>query len=303
MRKKIFLLILSATILGLITHLYTSAAANESLVSPESINGKLAANLWLPEVKKSYAQEQAPEVTAKAAYFVDTDTGKVLYAKNIAQQLPVASLVKIMTAIVTLEHRQWQDVLTVSEGAAAMEPDKMLLIAGEKLTVEELLDGVFLVSANDASEVLAEQVTGNRDEFISLMNEKALFLGMKNSSFINPSGLDEDDQQQYSTAFDVALMSRYAIKHFPRLMAISSSEHIYLPETEDHQFYDMYSGINLLTTYPGVVGFKTGYTPKAGLTLVTLAQKDGSQVLGVLLDSVNRREEAKILLDYSFQQL
>jgi len=208
-----------------------------------------------------------------------------------------------MTGIVAMQNKKLTDTFTISQHAADMEPDKMELIAGEKLTLEELLDGVFLVSGNDAAEAIAEGTTGNRGEFVSLMNKEAASLGMKDTLFINPTGLEEDGKDQYSSAYDVALMSRYAIKNWPHLVDISSQEHIYLPASSTHQDYDMYSGINLLTTYPGVVGFKIGYTPEAGLTIVTLARKDGHEVLGVLLGSDDRRDEMRTLLDYSFKSL
>lgn len=293
-------IMISAAVIWGVGYLYTPS---KGLISPGDTSGRIAANLWFPIVSKSYAHSDGPQITAKAAYFVDTDTGKVLYNKSEYEPRPIASLTKIMTAIVALEHRNWKDPMTVSPYAASMEPDSMLLIAGEKLTLEELLQGIFLVSGNDAAEVLAENTTGRREEFIQLMNSKATFLGMNNTKFVNPSGLDEDNNPQYSSAYDVALMSRYAIKNFPHLIDISSQPHIYIERTETHQDYDLYSGINLLSTYPGVVGFKTGYTPEAGLTLVTVAQQNGHQILGVLLGSENRREEAKELLDYSFKQL
>ncbi len=263
----------------------------------------LATNLWFPEIKAGSNEDGAPEITAKAAYFVDTQSGKVLYQKNPHEKLPIASLTKIMTVIVTLENKKFDDVVNISDHAASMEPDHMLLIAGEKLTVKELLYGIFLVSANDAAEALAETSTSGRDDFISQMNATAKRLGMNDTLFINPSGLEEDNRDQHSTAYDVALMSRYAIKHFPGVVDISKTYHIVLPKTSTHQDYEMYSGINLLTTYSGVVGFKTGYTPEAGLTLVTLARVGGHEVLGVILGSENRREEARKLLDYSFSHL
>jgi D-alanyl-D-alanine carboxypeptidase len=185
-----------------------------------------------------------------------------------------------------------------------------MLIAGERLTLEELLSGIFLVSANDAAEVLAEQTTGIRAEFIEQMNTKAKMLGMNDTLFINPSGLEEDDprdptklKDRYSTAYDVALMSRYLIAQWPEIIKISSSPHIYLPRTEYHQDYELYSGINLLTTYPGVLGLKTGFTPEAGLTLVTLAKRGDAEVIGVLLNCTSRRDDAQKLLDYSFKKL
>lgn len=261
----------------------------------------LGMNLWLPQILDS--GENAPEIGAKAALFIDTKEVKTLYAKNIHERLPVASLVKVMTALIALEHKRMDDSFVVSERAANMEPDKMLLIAGEKLTLKEFLSGIFLVSANDAAEVLAEGTTGDRAEFIKLMNIKAKQLGLNNTYFANPTGLDEDSNNSYSTAYDLAILTRYLIKHYPEVVDISKTEHIYLPITETHQDYDMYSGINLLTTYPGVVGFKTGYTPEAGLTLITLARKNNHEVIGVLLGSGDRRDEAREILDYSFQKL
>lgn len=280
---------------------FTNFLSNKDLISPLMSTRVFANNLWSP--KAGAQSDNQPNITAQAAYFVDLDNGQPLYQKNINEKLPVASLTKIMTAVVTLEVKSWEDTIWVSNRAADMEPDKMLLQAGEKLTVEEIMYGIFLVSANDGAETLAEEVFGDREEFIKQMNERAKLLGMNNTLFINPTGLQEDGREQYSTAYDVALVSRYLIRRFPHVLDISSTYHKILPQTSTHQDYDMYSGINLLTTYPGVMGLKTGYTPEAGLTLVTIAKKEGHTILGVLLKSENRREEARELLDYSFQKL
>jgi D-alanyl-D-alanine carboxypeptidase (penicillin-binding protein 5/6) len=286
--------------------------AEKELVSPVLGITKIryTDNIWAPQEATGSSYSDAPEITAKSAFFVDGNTGQVLYAKNIHEKLPIASLTKIMTVIIALENKNFDDTFTVSKRASEMEPDEMILLEGERLTLEELLSGIFLVSANDASEVLAEGTTGIRNEFIDMMNTKAKVLGMNNTLFINPSGLEEDDpidptklRERYSTAYDVALMSRYLIARWPEIVKISSSPHIYLPRTETHQDYDMYSGINLLTTYPGVLGLKTGFTPEAGLTLVTLAKKGDAEIIGVLLNSTSRRDDAQVMLDYSFQKL
>lgn len=262
-------------------------------------------NIWFPKEASgsSVSKEIESKLTAKAAFFVETTSGDVLFEKNIKEKMHIASLIKIMTAIIALENRNMDDKIHISKRAADMEPDKMLLIAGEKLTIKELLQGIFLVSANDGAEALAEGVTGRREEFINLMNSKAQLIGMKDTLFINPTGLEEDGRKQYSTAYDVMLMSKYAIAKYPELLQISFQPHIYIDKTNEHQEYDLYSGINLLTTYPGVMGFKTGYTPAAGLTLVTVARREGKEVIGVLLGSTERREDAKLLLDYSFAKL
>lgn len=280
--------------------------ADKSLTSPVLgvSKDRLSENLWFPRLSDDIAAfKDAPEVTAISAFFVESGSGQVLYSKNPGQELSIASLTKIMTTIIALENRNPEDIYTISDRASSMEPDKMYLIAGEKLTLKELLDGIFLVSANDAAEAIAENTTGRREEFINLMNSRARQLGMNNTFFLNPSGLEEDHAKQYSTAVDVVLMSRYLITHWPEVVNISSQPHVYIDKTNYHQDYDMYNGINLLNTYPGVLGLKTGYTPEAGLTLVTLARRGDKQVIGVLLGAVNRRDDAKVLLDYSFKKL
>lgn len=307
MNKKVLLyfLFLVSCLIILASYLL-NLKKDSKLLSPWGGEGKIANNLWFPKdgVQSVLGEEyQFKEITAEAAYFVELGSGEVLYEKNPSKKLPIASLVKIMTAIVTLENNKLGDQVLISQEAANQEPDSMLLRTGEKLSVEELLYGLFLVSANDGAEALAENLQGGKEAFVNQMNVKASQLGMNNSLFINPTGLQEDGREQYSTAFDVAIMSRYAIKYFPYLVDITKKDHVILPKTSTHQDYDLYSGINLLTTYPGVVGFKTGFTPEAGLTLVTLAKREGYQVLGVLLRSENRREEARQLLDYSFQKL
>lgn len=303
MKKLLFLGSLFLFLLSLLVISTVSGKRDKDLISPLTEQGKvLSLNQWFPKDVLG-AQANVPEISARAGLFVDSKQGQVLFAKNIHDRLPLASLVKVMTMLVALEHKNMDDKFIVSKEAAQMEPDKMLLIAGEKLTLKELLDGIFLVSANDAAEVLAEGTTGNRQQFIKLMNDKAAQLGMKDTFYANPTGLDEDSNNSYSSAFDLAILTRYLIRNYPEVVDISKTEHIYLEITSDHQDYDMYSGINLLTTYPGVVGFKTGYTPEAGLTLITLARKDGHEVIGVLLGSGDRRDEARELLDYSFNKL
>ncbi|MBI2021867.1 D-alanyl-D-alanine carboxypeptidase [Candidatus Daviesbacteria bacterium] len=302
--KKILLIVI-LLIIGLSASFFLlSNQKNHQLISP-TINGfkqSFADNLWSPKEREVFASENL-NITARAAFFVEPSTGEVLFEKNPKEKLPAASLVKIMTTIVTLENKAPTDTLTISDRAASMEPDKMLLKPNERLTVRDLLYGMFLVSANDAAEALAERTTGRREEFINLMNSKAIQLGMKDTHFVNPTGLEENSQDQFSTAYDVVLMSRYAINKWPDLVNITSTPHYYIEQTSNHQDYDLYSGINLLTTYPGVLGFKTGYTPEAGLTLVTYAKRENKEVLGVILGSTNRRDDAKILLDYSFKKL
>ena len=276
----------------------------QTLVTPivQSDKLKMADNFWTPKEVKAEDDELAG-LTAQAAFFVETGSGEVLFEKNAHQRMRIASLTKIMTMVVGLEQMSPDKMILISDEAAAMEPDKMYLLAGESLRFREILEGMLLVSANDGAEAVAENTTGRRAEFIQLMNSKARNIGMRNTLFINPTGLEEDGRDHYSTAYDVSLMSHYAARTFPLLTEISKEPQIYIPATETHQEYDLYNGVNLLTSYPGVIGFKTGYTPEAGLTLVTIARREGKEVIGVLLGCTNRRDDAKRLLDYSFKKL
>jgi len=294
---------LFSAIIGALVFGVSRINQKQELISPVAKGEKvLSLNQWFPrEVLGVFTG--TPHIKADAALFLDTINGDILYSKNAKERLPIASLTKIMTVLIALEHKNLDDKYLVSRQATEVEPDEMILLPGETLTLKDLLYGIFLVSANDAAEVLAEDTVSSRGEFLKLMNEKAIQLGMKDTKFVNPTGLDEDSGNTYSTAFDLAILTRHIIKNYPEIVEISKIEHIILPATETHQDYEMYSGINLLTTYPGVVGFKTGYTPEAGLTIITLARKDSREVIGVILGSDNRREETRELLDYSFAEL
>lgn len=300
-------LILSVGILFGVYFFLLTQNRSINLISPTIAQSRLSIsdNIWFPNASdQDFSTEKGvPQITANAAFFVDANSGEVLYQKNPHEKYHIASLIKIMTTIITMENTDMDAHLAVSQRASNFEPDKMFLKPGEVLTVKDLLTGVFLVSGNDAAEVLAERVIGKRDEFIALMNAKAEQLGMRDTTFINPTGLEEDGKRQYSSAYDVALMSRYAIKRWPDLLRISSQPYAYIPKTDTHQDYTLYSGINLLTTYPGVMGFKTGFTPEAGLTLVTVAKRGDKEVIGVILGATERRDDAKKLLDYSFKKL
>lgn len=162
-------------------------------------------NLWLPDLKKVISQEKRPEISAKAVLVYDLTTEKVIYAKNPKEKLPVASLVKIITAIIALESEKLGDVYTVSEAAVKVSEDSMGLTAGEKLSLEELLYGVLLVSGNDAAEVIAENFSAKgvatsdgseRQNFVKAMNDKARALGLTDTLFINPTGLEENGGEQ-----------------------------------------------------------------------------------------------------------
>jgi D-alanyl-D-alanine carboxypeptidase (penicillin-binding protein 5/6) len=259
-------------------------------------------NLWLPSLdNKISANLKTPEITAKSALVFDTTTKEVLYSKNPTQKLPMASLTKIMTAIVSLENKKKDDSYIVSQEDLVGE-DSMGLDAGEKLSMEELMYGMLMHSGNDAAEVLANNFPGGRTAFIKAMNNKVKALGLKETNFTNPTGL-EGDGKQYTTAYDLVVETEYALATFPFFDQVVSTFDYNIPQTSTHKEYDLENETNLLTSYPGVKGVKDGYTPEAGLCLVTYLDYKGHKIIAVILGSGDRRGEMIKLLDYSLKSL
>lgn len=256
---------------------------------------------WLPSSMPSDNANAVNNITAKSALSYDVSTEKFIYVKNINQRMPMASLTKIMTTIIALEHPKENDEYLV-RGRDLVGEDSMGLEPGEKLSLEELLYGVFLHSGNDAAEVLADNTLNSRDEFISAMNDKIKTLGLNDTHFTNPTGL-EGDGDQYTTAYDLLVMTRYGLTNFPLFGKTSSAVSIAIPQTSTHKAYDMDNETNLLTSYPGVDGIKTGYTPEAGYCLVTDLKYGGHHIIAVILGSQDRRDEMKRILDYSLTSL
>jgi len=258
-------------------------------------------NKWFPK-SEPFSKDVSSKLSlsAKSAILVDYDSSKIIYAKNMHEKLPIASIVKVMTALVALENANLDQAFVVSEKAAGVGENSMGLTSGEKLTLDELLYGLMLVSGNDAAVAIAEGVSGSEDKFVALMNEKVQALGLKDTRFVNASGLDEDGKEQYSSAYDLVVISHYVWENYPKFRQITSTFHEYIEANENHKAFDLYNDTNLLTTYPGVKGIKPGFTWEAGLCLVTYAENDGKKLLAVILGSDDRRGEMKELLDYGF---
>ena len=208
----------------------------------------------------------------------------------------MASLTKIMTSIIVLENYKREEKFKVRKENLVGE-NTMGLSSGEVLTVEELLYGLILPSGNDAAEVLSSNYMGGRKNFIKAMNNKARSIGALDTSFTNPTGL-EGDGDQYSTVFDLLVITKYAMQ-FPLFRKAASTFEYNIEYSQDHKSFYLQNETNLLTSYPGVLGVKTGYTPEAGFCLVTYLDYEGHEIIGIILGSEKRREEMKQLLDYS----
>ena len=228
--------------------------------------------------------------SARAAVLLDADSGRVLYAQNADEPMLIASITKIMTAVVALEQGRLDDTYTVTADDMA-EGSSMYLAAGETLTLEELLYGLMLASGNDAALAVAHCVSGSEERFVAQMNAKAAQLGMTNTSFANPSGLD--DEAHYSSARDMAALTAYALQNaaFVRIVSTKSI-------TIGQRTFTNHN--KLLSWYEGCIGVKTGYTRAAGRTLVSAAQRDGQTLVAVTLSDGNDWQDHTALLDYGF---
>jgi len=259
-------------------------------------------DLWLPFIQQTYGSgSEQPELTAKSVLMYDLTTNKTIFEKNPRERLPMASITKIMTAIISIENPRKDEKYLVRKENIVGE-DSMGLESGEVLSLEELLYGLMLPSGNDAAEVLANNYYLGRDAFIQAMNDKAKALGLTDTRFSNPSGL-QGDGIQFTTTYDLLVMTKYALDNYPLFAKIVSTDTHSIVPTSTHKAYELTSETNLLTTYEGVRGVKTGYTPEAGLCLVTYLDYKGHRIIGIILNSQNRRGEMKELLDYSLKSL
>ena len=249
-----------------------------------------------------------------SAILIETSTGKILYEKNANEVSYPASTTKIMTAILTVENCNLNDVATVSHNAVYSIPYNYThasLKEGEELTIEQLLYALMVPSANDAAIVLAEHISGSVEEFAKLMNKKAEELGCKNTNFVNPNGIH--NKNHTSTAYDLALIGQYAMKN-ETIRKIVSTKQFTLPATNKYNKTDrIFNNTNdLLSTYSkyyykGTTGVKTGYTSEAGNCIVASAKKNGFEVLLVVLGGKStskglseRYLDCKTLFDYAF---
>lgn len=255
--------------------------------------------IWRPEKRPDNLALEGVKVAAQAGLVVNLTQNKLLYAKSANQVMPIASLTKIMTALTALESAPIEQKMIISYQAARVGEATMNLVAGEKLTLEELLYGSMLVSGNDAAFAIAENVAGRSSLFVNLMNEKAKSLRLENTKFYNPHGLDQvNSQNNYSTAYELAILAKYTLDKFPKFRNIVGTDNITLNPSKDHKHYWLTNNLGLDKTYPGLVGIKPGYTDDAGYCLVGLIEKEGEEVLVVLLNSPNLKQDLVGLLDY-----
>jgi len=250
-------------------------------------------------VTKPAVLASGPSVSAASAVLMDVETGDILYGKKADTRRPPASTTKIMTAILGLELGRPDEVVTVSPKAAAVGEATLHLDPGEKIILYELITGALVKSGNDACVAIAEHIAGSEEQFVKLMNKKALALGAQNTNFVNTNGLPL--KEHYTTAKDLALMARHGLQ-LPQFAGITRQKTASIHFLEPDVFMDLKNTNKLLTNYPYANGVKTGTTTAAGKCLVASATKEGRQLLVVVLNAPDRFGDAQKLLEWGFEK-
>jgi len=241
-----------------------------------------------------------PAIKAAAAIVIDRDSQQVMLAKEADQRRPPASMMKIVNAMVALDEASPSDPITVSTHAAAMEPAVMGLAAGEVLTVQDLLYGMLLDSGNDAAEALADGLTGGREAYIARMNAKAASLGLQNSQFVDPTGLSA---RNLTTPYEMAVLADAALTAYPTIRQIVRTKQVDIPATAGHPAFAPTNLNDLLWTYQGTYGVKVGYTDAAELTITLAGERDGHNVLIVLMGSQDHFGDGRKLFDWAYAHI
>ena len=253
------------------------------------------------------ARAAGPEVSAQSAVVLTADTGTVLFEKDGHTPRPVASTTKIMTALLALEAAQERGdpLVDITQEMVAVEGSSMGLQAGDSISLTGLAAGMLLASGNDAANAAALYLEGSLESFAARMNQRAAALGMEDTHFVTPSGLDGEDAQglgHLSTAYDMALLARAALEDQAfRQLCSSPSLAVAFAEPVKRVTYTNHN--KLLAQYQGCVGVKTGFTKEAGRCLVSAAERDGALLIAVTLNAPNDWEDHTALLDYGFSQV
>lgn len=241
---------------------------------------------------------------ATSGLLMEQSTGEIIFEKDKDKQVAVASMTKMVAQTIILENIEsgkikWDDIVSVSKNAADMGGSQIYLTAGEKMSVKDLFKGISMASANDATVAMAEYIAGDEASFVKLMNKKVKELGLKNTTFKNCTGLDEEGH--LSTAYDMAIIARNLLNH-EKILDFSSVYEDYLRQDTENKFW-LVNTNKLVRFYDGADGLKTGHTDAAKYCLAATAKKDGMRLIAIVLGEENskiRNSEAMALLDYGF---
>lgn len=241
---------------------------------------------------------------AKSGLLLETSTGTIIYEKNIHDRVSVASMTKMMGMILIMEALEdgklrLDEKVKVSKNASDMGGSQIWLSEGEEMLVSDLLKGIMMASANDGIVCMAERIGGTEEKFVEMMNNKAKELGLKNTNFVNPTGLDEENH--YSSAYDMSIIARELIKH-EKIFEFTNVYEDYLRKGTSNEYW-LVNTNKLIKTYQGADGLKTGMTDNAGYCMAVTAKRNGMRLLAIVLgesDGKVRNKETAELLDYGF---
>jgi len=250
------------------------------------------------------AEELNLAENAKSAILIEASTGKILYEKNANERLAPASMTKIMSLILIMENIEngnlnWNDIVVVSKNASSMGGSQIFLETNEMMSVEDLVKGICIASGNDATVALAEKIAGTEKAFVKLMNDKAKNLGLKNTNFVNATGLDAEGH--YSTAFDMSVMAKELVKH-EKILEFSSIYEDYLRKNTSNSFW-LVNTNKLVKFYSYIDGLKTGFTDDAGYCLTATGKKKNMRLISVTMgeETADKRSaDTLAMLDYGF---
>lgn len=251
-----------------------------------------------------YGEELNLAENAKSAILIEASTGEILYQKNANERLAPASMTKIMSLILIMENIEngnlkWNDIVVVSKNASSMGGSQIFLETNEMMTVEDLVKGICIASGNDATVALAEKIAGTEKAFVKLMNDKAKNLGLKNTNFVNATGLDAEGH--YSSAHDMSVMARELVRH-EKILEFSSIYEDYLRKNTAKKFW-LVNTNRLVKFYSYIDGLKTGYTGDAGYCLTATGKKNDMRLISVVMgeeNTDNRTTDTLAMLDYGF---
>ena len=279
---------------------FSSFAQNQELATCKNCNAN-PVNAQIDEQVNEQTESNDPLTTARGMVVCEQSTGRVLYSKDADLKLPMASLTKIITAIVVIENNEDLDeIVTIPKEATGIEGSTIYLKEGEHLTISELLYGLMLTSGNDAAVALAIATSGSVDEFIKLANEFCKNIGAENTNLVTPNGLHDDNH--YTTAGDLAKITCYALNNPVFAEIVSTKSTTISNETKPNENRLIKNKNKLLVQMEGATGVKTGYTKKAGRCFVGSAKRNGMQLVCVLLDCNPMFEECWELLEKGFSE-
>jgi len=249
-----------------------------------------------------YAEEFVQN--GKAALLIEVNSGEILFEKNKDEQLAVASMTKMVGLIIIMEHLEsgklsLDDIVTASKNASGMGGSQIYLETGEKMSVKDLIKGITMASANDATVAMAERIAGSEEKFVEMMNDKVQELGLVNTHFVNSTGLDEEGH--YSSAYDMAMIAKELLNH-EEILNFTSVYEDYLRVNTSNKFW-LVNTNKLVRLYEGADGLKTGFTDNAGYCMAVTAKRNGMRLIAIVLGENKgsiRNDETSELLDYGF---